>query len=122
MTTGNSFWGNADFYVVADNRGFWPLPERDSDGIPHYRATVIPFSETEYKNLLNNVSLITVKRGLGAFDIEITVEAGQARTNCACPSTPGIAARFRRCSLAVPPCPRQPGRSVRSRGRFRADQ
>jgi hypothetical protein len=95
--------GNADFYVVADNRGFWPLPERDSDGIPHYRATVIPFSETEYKNLLNNVSLITVKRGLGAFDIEITVEAGPGEAELRVPVNSGNRGSFQAVLVGCTP-------------------
>lgn len=99
----NSFWKLADFYVVADNRGFWPMPERDSDGVPHYRATVIPFSETEYKNLQNNVSLITVKRGLGAFDLAITVEAGPGEDELRVPVDAGNRGSFQAILVSCAP-------------------
>jgi hypothetical protein len=71
-----SSWRFADFRVIPDGRAMYPLPERDSDGVPRYKAKVKAKSETEYKNLLNNISIVTIRRGLGSFNFVYTIEAG----------------------------------------------
>ncbi len=74
-----STWGSADFKVYADGRGYYPLPERDADGIKHYRATVRPDSETDYTNLANNVSSgVTFKRARGTDAVMAIVDNGPA--------------------------------------------
>lgn len=74
-----SVWGSADFKVFADEKGYYPLPERDGDGIKHYRARVRPNSETEYKNLANNVSSdVTFKRARSSDAFMAMVDNGPA--------------------------------------------
>jgi hypothetical protein len=74
-----STWGSADFRVFADEKGYYPLPERDGDGLKHYRARVRPNSETEYKNLANNVSSdVTFKRARSSDAFMAMVDDGPA--------------------------------------------
>lgn len=106
----NSSFGVADFNVMADQRGLWPLPERDADGVPHYRATVKTLSETEYKNLQNNVSLVTMKRGLGGFDFVASVEAGPSSATLQVPIMAGELQSF--TALLVSVTPKMSGRKA----------
>lgn len=71
-----SSWGNSDFKIKADPRGYWPLPTPDADGMNHYRATVRFDNETEYKNLANNLFIGTFKRARSARTFTAKVEAG----------------------------------------------
>lgn len=72
-----STWGVADFRVYADEKGYYPLAERDQDGVKHYRARVRPNSETEYKNLANNVSSqVTIKAARGSDAVMVMVGNG----------------------------------------------
>ena len=74
----SSSWGVADFRVIPDDRGMFPIVNRDSEGVPHYVATVKPASETEYKNLMNNVSIVQARRGRGGYNFVFTIDAGPA--------------------------------------------
>jgi hypothetical protein len=42
-------------FKVVPFQGRWPLIERDSEGVPWYRATIEMFDETDYKNLADLV-------------------------------------------------------------------
>lgn len=72
----SSYWGNADFRVIPDDRKMFPVVNRDNDGVPRYKATVKPASETEYKNLMNNVSIVQTRRGRGGYNFVFTIDAG----------------------------------------------
>jgi hypothetical protein len=84
-----SSWRNADFRVIPDDRGMYPMPERDGEGIPRYKARVKPNSETEYKNLQNNVSMVTTRRGLGTYLFTFTIDAGVGEDDLIVPINSG---------------------------------
>lgn len=83
----------------------WPLPVRDpGDGIVHYRATVRPNSETEYKNLNNNVFIGTFKRARGALAFKAIIDAGTGAQTLTVPIKSGEAQGFSRAYLLSCEC------------------
>jgi hypothetical protein len=87
-----SSFGSIAFQVFAD-RGRWPMPERDRDGIPRYRAR-IRCSLAGYQALQDAVSLVTVKRALGGFQGTAVVEAGPPAQMLTVPAARGTTQAF----------------------------
>lgn len=94
-----SQFGAIPFKVFAE-RGRWPLPERDRDGIPRYRARV-RCSVANYRALQDAVSLVTVKRALGGFLGTAVVEAGPAAQTLTVPAARGTTHSFLALLVAV---------------------
>lgn len=86
-----SSFGSVEFLIVANERGFFPLPERDADGAAHYRATVKLASAADYRALADAVCLVTLKRALGSFAVVASVEAGPGSDTLAVPVEAGAA-------------------------------
>lgn len=62
-------------FRVRTSQNKWPLPERDSDGFPYYRATVVIESEAAYKNLQDLVIIGEPVRSVYGFLYKFRVSA-----------------------------------------------
>ena len=83
-----STFNATSFRVIPDDRGNYPLPARDGDGIPHYRAKIRPIDEAAYKAIQDSVSIVTTRRGRGAFNFLFSVDAGPGEAALSVPVSP----------------------------------
>lgn len=111
-----SSFSGTNFRVIATSPGFYPLPERDADGLPHYRATVKLASATDYKALADLVSLVTLKRALGSYAFVAVVDAGPSSATLSVPVAAGTLGAFTALLVACKPIS-----SGRQTTDFRAD-
>lgn len=111
-----SSFGSTEFRVMAKETGYYPLPERDGDGLPHYRATIRADSATDYKALADAACLVTPVRALGSLAFVLRVDAGPGSATLEVPVEAGTLGTF--TAVLVGFVPRAHGRDATD---FRAD-
>lgn len=98
-----STFGATGFRVFGDGSGFFPLPVRDNDGIPHYRASIHLASDADYAAMQDALSIVSVRRALGSFGFVATVEAGPASADLVVPIGAGTLGTFRALLVGLTP-------------------
>lgn len=88
-----SSFDTVDFKVIAQN-GRWPLPEPDTDGLYHYKATVRLETEADYKALQGMHERITVKAASGMKGGTVVIETGGDSADLLVPVKKGSAGTF----------------------------
>lgn len=111
-----STFGDVEFAVIAEN-GFWPSPEPDSNGIDHYRASVLLTSADDLAALKAMYSLpARMERPLGSLAVVLDIEAGTGADALTVPSEVGGTSIYSAVLVAI-----KPTFHGRTPGHFRAD-
>jgi hypothetical protein len=89
-----SSFAGVTFKVILEDEAFYPAPVRDSDRIPHYRASIFIPNETAYKGLQDRVTTATFKVASASLAVNATIEAGYGEGTLIVPSYMGASKSY----------------------------
>lgn len=111
-----STFGSVSFAVIAQ-QGFWPGLEPDSNGIDHYRASVLLTSKTDLVAMKAKYTLPSrMERPLGSLAVVFDAEAGPGSDTLVVPDEVGGTETYTAVLIAI-----KPTFHGRTPGHFRAD-
>ena len=85
-----SSFAGATFWVYADDRDHWPLPEPDDQAVYHYRARVRADSAADYATLIATYSILEWRRGEGTLLKVFTIKGGTGVGTLTVPIEAGV--------------------------------